>query len=110
MEKDNLKARIKKSIDDLFASIEELDSRKGEYKGKFKDKYNEIMAEIKLLEAKVEARHRRVQRNEDPDWEEARNSFRRSAESFKEAFENLIAYLRKSPPPEDKDDGPDYVI
>ena|SRR5690606_17344378 len=110
MGKDKFKEQIKKGIDDLFASIDELDSRKDEYKGKLKDKYNDIMSEIKLLEAKVEARHRRMQQNDDPDWEEARNAFRRSAESFKEAFENLVAFLRKSPPPGDKNDDQDYVI
>lgn len=110
MEKDKFRERIKKSIDDLFASIDELDSRKGELKEKTKAKYNEIMAEIKQLEAILEARHRRVQDTEDPDWEEAKKAFKKSAVAFREAFENLASYLKKSPPPPGNDKGPDYTI
>ena len=110
MEKDKLRERIKKSIDDLFASIDELDSRKGELREKSKAKYNEIMAEIKQLETVLESRHRRVQGSEDPHWEETKKAFKKSAEAFREAFENLAAYLRKSPPPPARDKDPDYTI
>ncbi len=110
MEKDKFRARIKKSIDDLFASIDELDSKKDELKDKTKAKYNEIMAEIKQLEASLEATHRRMQSADDSNWEEAKKAFKKSAESFREAFENLAAYLKKSPPPPGNDKSPDYEI
>lgn len=110
MEKDKFKERIKRSIDDLFASIDELDSKKGELKDRTKAKYTEIMAEIKQLEAVLEAKHRRAQKTDDPNWEEAKKAFKKSAEAFREAFENLASYLKKSPPPEGKDKDPDYTI
>lgn len=110
MEKDKFRDRIKKSIDELFASIDELDSRKYELKDKTKAKYNEIMAEIKQLEAVLEARQHRAQTTEDKNWEEAKRAFKQSALSFREAFENLASYLKKSPPPSEKDKGPDYEI
>ncbi len=110
MEKDKFRERIKKSIDELFASIDELDSRKGELKDKSKAKYNEIMAEIKQLEAVIEAKHQRVQNTDDKNWEEAKKAFRQSAVSFREAFENLASYLKKSPSSQEKDKGPDYEI
>ena len=111
MEKDKFKERLKKSIDKLFESIDELDSRKGEFSEKAKEKYHEVMAEIKQVETNIEAWHQRMQRNNDPEWEETRNSFKNSANSFKVAFENLINYLKKSPSSSNKDDDdPDYVI
>lgn len=110
MEKDKFKDRIKKSIDDLFAYIDEMDSKKGELKDKTKAKYNEIMAEIKQLETALEARSRRVQDTEDPNWEEVKKAFKKSAESFREAFENLASYLKKSSPPPGKDKDNDYSI
>lgn len=110
MEKDKFRDRIKKSIDELFASIDELDSRKEELKDKTKAKYHEVMAEIKQLEAVLEARHQRVQHADDRNWEEAKKAFKQSAASFREAFENLATYLKKSPPPPEKEKGPDYEI
>ncbi len=110
MEKDKFRDRLKKSIDDLFASIDELDSRKGELKDKTIAKYEEIMAEIKQLEAVLEARHHRAQNTDDKNWEEAKRAFKRSAVSFREAFENLATYLKKSPSSGEKDKGPEYEI
>ncbi len=110
MEKDKFRDRIKKSIDDLFASIDELDSKKDELKDKAKVKYNEIIAQIKQLEASLEAKNRRIQSSDDPDWEEAKKAFKKSAESFRQAFENLATYLKKSPPPPGKDKDTDFEI
>jgi SMC interacting uncharacterized protein involved in chromosome segregation len=110
MEKDTFRERIKKSIDELFASIDELDSKKDELKDKTKAKYSEIMAEVKKLESVLEARHRRAQEADDPNWEEAKKAFKQSAKSFREAFENLASYLKKSPPPPEEEKRPDYEI
>ena len=81
MEKEKIRDRIKKSIDDLFASINELDSKKDELKDNVKTKYNEIMAQIKQLEASLEAKNRRIHSADDQNWEDVKNAFKKSAES-----------------------------
>ncbi|HZH73299.1 MAG TPA: hypothetical protein VFD91_12455 [Mariniphaga sp.] len=110
MEKDKIRDRIKKSIDDLFAAIDDLDSRKDEVKGKSKEKFQEILAEIKRLESILENKSRQAREGDDPSWEEAKRSFKQSAHSFREALENLIAFLRKDPPEKNNDQRPEYEI
>ena len=110
MEKDKYRERIKRSIDELFATIDDLDSKRGDVLEKAKLKYNEIMAQIKQLEASLEKKSRQAREGEEPGWEEAKKAFRNSALSFREAMENLISFIRKSSPPTGKNQGPDYEI
>jgi hypothetical protein len=101
MEKDNIRERIKKSIDELFDAIDKLDSRKDEMKDKSKAKFNEILNEIKEWESRIEYKHIHSEGTEDKSWEEAKQAFGRSVQAFREALENLASYLRKTPPPSD---------
>ena len=110
MEKDKFRDRIKKSIDELFASIDELDSRKDELKDRTREKYDEIMAEIKKLEAILESKSRKAREGQDPNWDEAKRAFKKSAVAFRDALDNLASFLRGSPSAPDKDQGTDYEI
>lgn len=110
MEKDKVRDRLKKSIDELFAAIDDLDSRKDELKGKTKVKFQEILAEIKRIESILESKSRQARQGDDPSWAEAKRSFKQSAQSFREALENLVTFLRKEPPENNKDQGAEYEI
>jgi hypothetical protein len=68
------------------------------------------MAEIKQLEAILEKKHHQFQHADDKNWEEAKNAFNKSAVSFREALDNLAAFLKKSSPPPGKDKYTDYEI
>jgi predicted RNA-binding protein (virulence factor B family) len=96
MEREKFSERLKKSIDELFATINDLDSKKDELKKKSKVKYNEIMASIKKIEAELEQKNRQMELSDDPRWEEAKNQFTKSAHSFRQALEQLVSFL-KSP-------------
>jgi hypothetical protein len=101
MEKENIRDRMKKSIDELFDAINRLDSRKDELKDKSKAKFDEILSEIKDWESKFEAKHRQSHEGGDKSWDEAKQAFGRSAHAFREAVENLASFLRNTPPPSD---------
>jgi hypothetical protein len=101
MEKENIRDRMKKSIDELFDAINKLDARKDELKDKSKAKFDEILAEIKEWESKIESKHRHAQDGGDKTWDEAKQAFGRSAHAFREALENLASFLRNTPPPSD---------
>ncbi len=101
MEKEDIRDRMKKSIDELFEAINRLDARKDELKDKSKAKFEEILAEIKDWELKMESKHRQAQDGGDKSWEEAKQAFGKSAHAFREAVENLASFLRNTPPPDD---------
>jgi hypothetical protein len=104
MNKEKFREEAKKGIDELFDQIEELISKKVELKEKSKAKYNKIMAEIKQIEADLEAKYKRWEESGDNKWTEAKEAFSKSAESFREAFKHLASLFKSSPPSDKKDD------
>ncbi len=89
MDKNEFKEKAKRSIDDLFDKIEELDSKKEKASEKMKAEYNENIANIKVMRADLLEKYKALEHASAENWEEKKAVFNSSMESLKEGFSKL---------------------
>jgi len=68
------------------------------------------LSQVKEVEARLEAKSQQAKQGHEPGWDEAKRNFNQSLNSFREAMENLIAFIKKSPSEKKKDQDPEYHI
>ena len=83
MKRDEFKANAKKSIDEIFAKIEELEAKKDEVKGEAKTRYKEKLDELKRKKDELEAKYKNIEEVSEAKWEEAKNAFYSAYNRFK---------------------------
>lgn len=94
MEKTEFKEKAKKSIDDLFLKIEELELKKEKASNSVKSKYNEMIADLKLLKADLQVKYKALEQSSGEDWKEKKEIFNSSMESFKEGFSKIASIFK----------------
>ena len=81
--------KAKKSIDALFAKIDELEQKSEKTSEKTKAKYNEAITDLKLMKSELQAKYKALEHSSEKDWEEKKAVFNSSMESFKEGFSKI---------------------
>ncbi len=94
MERNDFKEKAKKGIDEIFSKIEMLESKIEKTNEKIRPEYEKSLAEIKLRKAELELKYDSLINASDAKWEEAKDAFTSSLESFKEGFTKLASVFR----------------
>ena len=94
MDRENFKEKAKKSIDDIFAKIDEYEAKSNQVKGDAKEKYNQRLADLKSRRTELQTRYERLQGASQDKWEEAKVAFNEASESFKDGFSRLAALVK----------------
>lgn len=94
MEREKFKEKAKKSIDDIFAKIEELEAKKDSAQENLKGKYNELIEDLKAKKNDLQLKYNALELSSDEKWTEAKENFSRSAEFFKEGFSKLFSLFK----------------
>jgi hypothetical protein len=104
MNKEEFKNNAKKSIDDIFAKIDELEAKKDKAVSAAKIEFEEKIAELKLKKAELESKYSKLLNATEENWEEVKTAFASASVSFKEGFSKLASLFNK---PEEKTQAPE---
>ncbi|SDB92828.1 sll1863 family stress response protein [Williamwhitmania taraxaci] len=94
MDKQTFKENAKKSIDDIFAKIEELEAKNENFKERSKIEYDENLAELKAKRDELQAKYRELENATEEKWDEVKIAFSSASESFKEGFSKITALFK----------------
>jgi predicted nucleic acid-binding Zn-ribbon protein len=89
MNREEFKANAKKSIDNIFAKIDELDAKKDKAKAETRGKYEEHLAALKAQREDLMAKYNNLSEASGEKWEETKDAFSAAAESFKTGFDKI---------------------
>ena len=95
MDKESFKNKAKNSIDEIFAKIEDLEIKKNEAKADVKETYEKKLAELKSKKSELQKRYDDLLHASEDKWEEVKNAFTSSSESFKEGFSKIASLFKK---------------
>ena len=95
MNRQEFKEKAKKTLDDVFSKIEDLEKKSERVSEKAKTEFNEEIAELKMQKAKLEKKYHDLENAGEEQWEKAKSVFKESSESFKEGFEKLGKLVSK---------------
>ncbi len=94
MDRNKLKEKAKTAIDDIFAKVDELESKRGEVQEDLKVKYDERIADLKTRRVELQSRYKELASASEGKWEEASKAFNSSLDSFKEGFSKLASIFK----------------
>jgi phage shock protein A len=94
MDKNKFKEEAKQSIDLLFAKIDELESKKDKAEASVKADIENKISELKKKKDDLQARYRSLKDTSDEKWEQAKNAFDSSMDSFKEGISKLTGIFK----------------
>lgn len=94
MERTEFKEKAKKSIDDIFARIDELEAKKDNAKDNLKEKYQEIIENLKEKRDDLKLKYKNLEESSDERWSQAKEDFSRSAEFFRDGFSKLFSLFK----------------
>lgn len=89
MNRQEFKEKAKKTLDDVFSRIEDLEKKSQRVSEKAKTEFNEEIAELKIQKAKLEKKYHELENAGEEQWEKAKSIFKESSDSFKQGFEKL---------------------
>jgi chromosome segregation ATPase len=89
MDKQEMKTAAKKSIDELFHKIDELESQTEKASGALKAKYEETVSTLKSRKTELKSKYEALNNASEEKWEDARHAFEKSATHFKEGLKEL---------------------
>ncbi len=89
MDKETYKAKAKKSIDDIFAKIDELETKKSEAQQGAKEKYTEKITELKAKKNDLQLKYDELVNATEERWETAKTKFSESTDYFKRGIAEL---------------------
>jgi uncharacterized coiled-coil DUF342 family protein len=93
MNKENFKKEAKKSIDDVFAKIDELEAKKDKVKEDAKAEYEEKLKNLKTKRKELQAKYDALVNASDEKWEEVKSTFSSATDSFKEGFSKIASLI-----------------
>jgi hypothetical protein len=102
MEREEFKQKAKQSIDDIFATIENLEAKMDKAKADAKVKYKDEIDALKQKKADLQSKYDSLEDAVEDKWEEVKNAFTESAGSFKEGFARLGQIFTKEKEKEQK--------
>lgn len=89
MDRNTFKEKAKKSIDNLFAKIDQLEQKREKFQGDTKVKYEEKIAQLKIKRAELQQKYQNMKNASPEKWEEAKEAFNKSLDSFKAGLSKL---------------------
>ncbi|ALO16445.1 hypothetical protein L21SP5_02825 [Salinivirga cyanobacteriivorans] len=89
MDKETYKAKAKKSIDDIFNKIDELEAKKHKAQESAKQKYNEKIEDLKARKQELQEKYDELTNATEERWEIAKTKFSESADYFNKGFAEL---------------------
>ena len=94
MNRNEFKEKAKKSIDDLFLKIDDMERKKDHAKDDAKWKYERVISELKSKRDELEVRLQAASNASDEKWEEFKVTFEDSMSSFREGFDKLKGFFK----------------
>ncbi|WP_439185437.1 hypothetical protein [Carboxylicivirga taeanensis] len=95
MDKETFKENAKKSIDDIFDKIDELEAKKANTTAETKAAYNKKIAELKSKKDDLKIKYDELLNTTGANWDEAKKSFSESADLFKKGIQELTSLFHK---------------
>lgn len=89
MNRNEFKTNAKKSIDNLFSKIEELEAKKDKASAETKAKFGEQLSALKASQKDLMEKYKNMSEASEEKWEETKAAFSAASESFKEGFEKI---------------------
>ncbi|MFO7879728.1 MAG: hypothetical protein R6V52_06810 [Bacteroidales bacterium] len=89
MQKEKYKLQAKKTIDEIFDQIEELEQKQKNVSDKTRVKYEEQIADLKSKIADLKENYKKLETEGDEKWHKAKQKFSESAEYIKEGLNKL---------------------
>jgi len=89
MDKNTAREEAKKSIDELFDEIEKLELKKETAEKDTKAEYAGKLADLRLKQKELELKYKALADSSEETWEEAKEDFNMSLESFKTGLSKL---------------------
>jgi len=93
MDKENFKKEAKKSLNDLFAKIDELEAKKDKVKADAKAEYEEKLSRLKLQKNHLQAKYDELINASEEKWDEVKSAFSSATDSFKDGFSKIASLL-----------------
>src|SRR6056297_3002335 len=94
MEKEKFKQDAKKTVDDIFNKIEELEQKRNHVSDKMKAKYDEQIAALKVKYADMEKDYQELERASGQAWNDAKRKFSESADYFKAGLTTIAQIFK----------------
>jgi uncharacterized protein YdcH (DUF465 family) len=94
MDREKFQSKAKKTIDEIFDKIEELEVKKNKAVGKTKAGYEENIAELKVKKLELQARYDKLAEATEENWEEVKEAFSSALDSFKEGFSKIASLFK----------------
>lgn len=99
MEKEEFKRFAKKKIDEIFAEIEELETRKVKNekdveRSKEMDQYKQKLAELKAKRDDLKAKYQDLEKDSEAKWEESKKAFSSASDSFREGINEIRSLFK----------------
>lgn len=89
MSREDFKEQAKKSIDDIFVKMDELEAKKNTIEGHAKAKHKEKINDMKTKKKELQAKYDDLSDASDEKWEEVKSAFSSASDSFKEGFSKI---------------------
>lgn len=93
MNKKEFKENAKQTIDKIFAEIETLENKKDQFKYQTRQEVEKAIADLKAKKSELTERYKAIETATDEKWNEAKDSFSKSAGSFKEGLEKMASMV-----------------
>ncbi len=94
MDKEKFKNSAKQSIDEIFATIDELEAKKNKAVGDVKAEYEARIAELKMKKNELQVKYNKLVDSTEENWEEVKDAFSSAADSFKEGFSKIASLFK----------------
>jgi len=93
MDKEEFKKEAKKSLNEIFARIDELEAKRDKAKADSRAEYEEKVARLKSQKNDLQEKYDNLIKASDEKWEEAKQAFSSASDSFKEGFSKIASLL-----------------
>ncbi|MFT4968641.1 MAG: putative nucleic acid-binding Zn-ribbon protein [Chitinophagales bacterium] len=94
MNKQEFKAKAKKSIDDLFSKIDALEEKRRELNSEFNREYEKELKKLKEKKLDLQSKYDDLENASEDKWDDVKISFSKASESFKKGFLDLLSIFK----------------
>ena len=94
MNRTEFKEKAKQTVDDFFAKMDELESKKNQAKEEVKSSYDRKVEKLKAEKAGLKEKYNNLMTVSDEKWEETKKAFTNASESFKEGVAEITSLVK----------------
>lgn len=91
MDKENFKKEAMKSLNDLFAKIDELDAKKDNIEADAKAEYEETLSVLKSKKEHLQTKYDELNNASEEKWDEVKSVFSAAIDSFEDGFSKIAS-------------------